>query len=429
MPRFSIQEGYRITGEFEIPEGVSVIGRHPEASLPLTKHPGVSREHCRIVNQAGVVTVEDLQSRNGTFLNGKPLDAMAELRHNDYLQIDNVLLLYSALDVMPSSRTDVIERSETTSKLSYVQEVGEKLRKNIVKVIQGKDEVVRLVVIALFSDGHVLLEDVPGVGKTKLAQALAKSVNTNFKRIQFTPDMLPNDITGVNVFDESTGKFVFMPGPIFSNVVLADEINRGTPRVQSALLECMSESRITVDGSSYILHKPFFVIATQNPVDFHGTYPLPEAQLDRFLMRLSLGYLDPESEKLVLERQAMSNPLVSLSSVIESSDLLHCQSLVQKVHVSEAFRDYVVTLVNRTREHETLAYGCSTRASLALLRASQAQAALEGRDHVLPRDARDLALYVLPHRMQLRVQARATWRSTSAVLEEILGQLPMSRWE
>ncbi|MBR4220989.1 MAG: MoxR family ATPase, partial [Victivallales bacterium] len=312
---------------------------------------------------------------------------------------------------------------------SFVQNVVARIAANMAKVIQGKDDVIHHVLIALMSDGHVLQEDVPGVGKTKLAQALARSIRTGFKRIQFTPDMLPNDITGISIFDEGQRKFVFMPGPVFTNVVLADEINRGTPRVQSSLLECMAESMITVDGYPHVLQKPFFVIATQNPVDFHGTYPLPEAQLDRFLMRLSMGYPEHKDELVILESQAESNPLNGITAVASSNDILRCQSLIRKVHVSKQVRDYIVTIIDETRKHPALLYGCSTRAALALMRASQSLAAISGRDHVLPRDVRDLARYVLAHRTPLRLQARSEWSDAGKVIDAILESLPISRWE
>lgn len=433
MPKFSIQEGYQITGEYVIPQGESIIGRNEGVALQIANHVGISREHCKVTFENGTVTIEDLGSRNGTFVNSKPVAQPTPLKHKDLVQLDDVLLVFNASDLQTAQHTDAQEAAATqiwkADNLDSVRNIAAKLAENMGKVIQGKDDVIRQVIIALFSDGHVLLEDVPGVGKTKLAQALAKSINTDFKRIQFTPDMLPNDITGVNVYDEAKKQFVFIPGPIFSNVVLADEINRGTPRVQAALLECMAESVITVDGSTYVLRKPFFVIATQNPIDFHGTYPLPEAQLDRFLMKLTVGYPAPEAEKSILLAQANSDPITTLSSVIQASDLLHCQALVQSVHVSEAFRDYVVTIINETRRHEAFNYGCSPRAALALMRASQARAALEGRNYVLPRDARDLAIPILAHRLPLKLQARSNWQDAATVLKNIIDRLPIEKWE
>jgi len=281
----------------------------------------------------------------------------------------------------------------------------------------------------MLSDGHVLIEDVPGVGKTMLGSALAKSIRSEFKRIQFTPDLLPTDITGVNVYDEHSACFNFIPGPIFANVILADEINRGTPRAQSSLLECMSESAVTVDGHSHVLQKPFFVIATQNPVDFHGTYPLPEAQLDRFQMRLRVGYPSNEVECAILDRQMARHPINDISYVIQASDILQCQALVRTVHVSDPVKDYIVTLVESTRHHPAFNFGASPRASLALMRTSQAKAACQGRDYVLPRDVRDLAVAVLSHRLPLKLQARAEWESSEQVVESILGQHPIERWE
>jgi MoxR-like ATPase len=303
------------------------------------------------------------------------------------------------------------------------------LRANVATVVKGKDDVVLKAIVAMLSDGHVLIEDVPGVGKTKLAQALARSIRSGFKRIQFTPDMLPSDVTGVNVYDEQAGQFTFIPGPIFANVILADEINRGTPRVQSSLLECMSESMVTVDGRTHVLHKPFFVIATQNPVEFHGTYPLPEAQLDRFLMRLRMGYPDGGVERDILGSQVASHPIHSLRHVATAADILRCQALARTVHVADAVKDYIVTLVAATRQHPALNYGCSPRASLALMHAGQSLAAALGRDHVLPRDIRDLAVETLSHRLPLKMQARAEFGTAEQVIRSLLEQIPVERWE
>ena len=303
------------------------------------------------------------------------------------------------------------------------------LEQSISQVIEGKSEVIRRVLTALFAEGHVLLEDLPGVGKTRLAQTLARTLDATCRRIQFTPDLLPTDIIGVSIYNDSERAFQFMPGPVFANIVLADEINRGTPRVQSSLLEAMSESAVTVDGQTHLLPRPFFVIATQNPVEFHGTYPLPEAQVDRFLMRLSLGYPDFATEKDILEHQQTKDPLESISPIATAEDIATAQALVRTIHASERLKDYLVTVIHETRNHSAFLYGASPRAALALLRASQCHAAAQGRDHVLPRDVRDLAPDVLAHRLPLRNPARAQWHDSREVLAELLGKLPMRRWE
>ena len=274
-----------------------------------------------------------------------------------------------------------------------------RLRHNIEGVFLGKPEAVQLVLVGLLAQGHVLIEDVPGVGKTVLARSLARSLNCSFRRIQFTPDLLPSDILGVSVYDQQSGEFVFKRGPIFANIVLADEINRTTPRTQSSLLEAMNDFQVSVDGRTYPLDPPFMVLATQNPYEYEGTYLLPESQLDRFLMRITIGYPDREAERRVLDTRRLADPLVSLEATLSASDVLALQASTREVTVADELADYVLAIAAETRRVESLLAGVSPRGSLSLYRAAQAKALTEGRDYVVPDDVKGLAVPVLAHRI------------------------------
>jgi len=296
---------------------------------------------------------------------------------------------------------------------------------NVEKVIIGRREAIELLLTALLCEGHVLIEDVPGVGKTMLARALAVSLGVNFRRLQCTPDLLPNDVTGVSVFNQQTGRFEFIPGPAFANVLLADEINRATPRTQSALLECMGERQITVDGVTRPLSRPFIVLATQNPVEYEGTFPLPEAQLDRFLIKLNLGYLDPTAESQMLLNLRQQHPIETIEPVVAGDEAPKLARLTWDVHVDDTVRDYIVRLVNATRTQPDLLLGASPRGSLALYKTSQAWAALHGRDYVLPDDVKLLAPLTLAHRCLVHPESALRGRTAARIIADLLNQTPL----
>jgi MoxR-like ATPase len=301
-----------------------------------------------------------------------------------------------------------------------------RLHDNVAQVLLGKPELIRLAVVALLAEGHLLLEDVPGVGKTLLAKALARSLDCTFHRIQFTPDLLPSDLIGTSIYHQATGKFVFQPGPIFAQIVLADEINRATPRTQSALLEAMSDQQVSLDGQTRHLGPPFLVLATQNPFEFEGTYPLPESQLDRFLMRLEIGYPDRAAERDILVQHRTGEPVEQLQPVLEANEVVALQGRVRQIRVDPAIADYVLDLLDATRTHPDVTLGASTRAGLSLYRATQAQALLDGRDYVVPDDVKRLAGPVLAHRLLTRGYRQGSRDDTAeAVLKEILAQTPV----
>lgn len=296
---------------------------------------------------------------------------------------------------------------------------------NIEKVMIGKRKVAELSMIALLAEGHVLLEDVPGVGKTMMVRALAKSVGANFKRIQFTPDLLPSDVTGVSIYNPKEMEFQFKPGPIMGNIILADEINRTSPKTQSALLEGMEESSVTIDGVTYPLEKPFFVMATQNPIDYEGTYPLPEAQLDRFLLKMKMGYPDVEGEIEVLNRVQRVRPIDEIEPVIDLAELLDLQDQMKEVHVDDTIKRYIVDLAHETRSHSSVYLGVSPRGSIALMKAAQAYAFMYGRDYVLPDDIQYLAPAVFAHRIILKSEVKFDGITADEVAERILHRVPV----
>lgn len=313
----------------------------------------------------------------------------------------------------------------TEPRINSITQFGQTVTENISRVIVGKKSEIKLILTALLSEGHILLEDVPGVGKTMLARALARSIGGEFSRIQCTPDLLPSDITGVSVFDQKAGNFVFHPGPIMAQIVLVDEINRATPRTQASLLEAMGEAQLTVDGTTYELGPPFLVIATQNPIEYEGTFPLPEAQLDRFFMRISLGYPSLDEEKEILRRLQTEKPLANLAPCSSPQEVIRMQQLVRDVFVEESIRDYITRLTHATRSHRSVRLGASPRGSLALLRASQTWAALEGRDYVIPDDVKSTAASILAHRLILSPESEMRGLTGTAVINELLNQVPV----
>lgn len=311
-------------------------------------------------------------------------------------------------------------------KIEEIGELAARLRQNISKVIVGKEDVIDKILTALFACGHLLLEDMPGTGKTTLAKALAASIDCTCTRVQFTPDLLPSDLTGINYFNQKEGEFVFRPGPVFTNILLADEINRATPRTQSSLLECMEEGQVTIDGETYRLDGPFFVIATQNPVETQGTYPLPEAQMDRFFMKLSVGYPGREAEAEMLSRFEKDSPLESVCAVAEKQEVLLAQRAIRRVSLSDDVRQYIVALSEASRNHPGVRLGVSPRGSLALMRASQVQAAFEGREFVTPDDVKAAAPSVLCHRILCKGSASLQGAGLQGkIVEEFLSTVPV----
>jgi len=309
--------------------------------------------------------------------------------------------------------------------ISRIQEIGARVKENIERVIVGKSEVVELAIVTLLCEGHLLLEDVPGIGKTMLAKSVARSLGCSFRRIQCTPDLLPSDVTGTYIYNQKTADFEYRPGPIMAQVILVDEINRATPRTQSALLEAMQELQVTAEGETKPLPRPFMLLATQNPIELEGTFPLPEAQLDRFLLKVSIGYPSAEDDRLILSRFRQADPLEELTPVVSSEELLQMQSDCRNVHVANDVEDYIIRLTHATREHESLQLGASPRAMLALYRTAQALAALHGRAFVVPDDVKYLTPFVLVHRIIPRAESHLRGHTVEEVLREVVESVPV----
>jgi MoxR-like ATPase len=319
----------------------------------------------------------------------------------------------------------MLQAVPSSSELDDVVQTTSRMRAGIEGVVTGRPELVRVTLAVLLAEGHLLLEDVPGVGKTTLAKAVAKSIDCTVGRIQFTPDLLPSDLTGVNIFRSQTHEFEFRPGPVFAHVVIGDEINRASPKTQSALLECMQEAQATVDGRSYPLPRPFLVVATQNPVEMEGTYPLPEAQRDRFMARLTVGYPSVEAELAMLEHQESSDPLDRLSPVTDATHVARLIETTRRLYAAPAVKQYVVDLVSASREDHGLRLGASPRAAIQLLRAAKSLAAMDARDHVLPDDVQQLAVPVLAHRLLPSTESRLSGRTTDAIVADIVDRIPL----
>jgi MoxR-like ATPase len=313
--------------------------------------------------------------------------------------------------------------------MNEVQEFTTEIVNNVERVIIGKKEVIELVTVALLCEGHVLIEDVPGTGKTMLARAISISLGGHFKRLQCTPDLMPNDVTGVSVYNQQTATFEFRPGPVFVNILLADEINRATPRTQSALLEAMQEQQVTVDGVTRQLPRPFLVLATQNPIEYEGTFPLPEAQLDRFLMQISLGYPAANDEKTILKNLQHEHPITQIDQVVDGEKIMTLRKIVWDVHVEDIVQDYIINVINATRKHPDLALGASPRGSLAIYKTAQALAAIRGRDYVVPDDIKYLVPVTILHRLIVRPEAELRGRTAKSILQDVLEKVPLELGE
>ena len=425
MPKLIVQQGnYEAGGEIALKDEM-YIGRDESCDIILPDGL-VSRQHACLTLKDNSAFVEDLSSYNGTFLNWIPIVEKSQLKHLDVLQIGKNVFVYAESDEHEERKVDEARPDNTVGfTIEFLRNTIHNIEQNVQQVFKGKNDIVRNVLLCMLADGHVLVEDSPGVGKTILAQAVAKSIQGSFKRIQFTPDMLPSDIIGISIYNEESKDFKLIPGPIFGNIILADEINRTTPRTQSSLLECMNDAMVTVDGTQQVLPRPFCVIATQNPFTHQGTYPLPEAQLDRFLMKLTIGFPSEKVEMEILSSQSNSTPLANITYVAQALDIVQCSALVRQTHVSEPIKEYIVKIANATREHPALVDGVSPRASLNLMRVGQALAAYNGRQYVIPQDIKEMAPLVLAHRVHLKLRAQTEFMNSQDVILEILSKIPI----